>query len=291
MDSRVTDLRKEGSITFWIRRADNEQFSNPYSDIRFMLKKDVGGGVLITVLKERENLHVEIDNPEYGIVEFLHNISRYLDDDMMVALTWEKSVSKAYLNGELVAEGVSRRGEGMINIVYPREVQEMFEFMVVDTEHIRQTVNDRHRGFIIYGNPLRLGAIHWFDGEPIFVTGAITKTRQEGNNLKLDEVTVSLVLRLANKLPTGEISRDMDYSQILRVIAESFGLPVRCSKGQEPSHLHTDSDWDGEVHVEAPGQTFLLQGTFSPEHKKCSFVWAFSLDKYKKWFLLNFQSS
>jgi hypothetical protein len=214
MDSRVTDLRKEGSITFWIRRADNEQFSNPYSDIRFMLKKDVGGGVLITVLKERENLHVEIDNPEYGIVEFLHNISRYLDDDMMVALTWEKSVSKAYLNGELVAEGVSRRGEGMINIVYPREVQEMFEFMVVDTEHIRQTVNDRHRGFIIYGNPLRLGAIHWFDGEPIFVTGAITKTRQEGNNLKLDEVTVSLVLRLANKLPTGEISRDMDYSQI-----------------------------------------------------------------------------
>jgi len=290
MDSKLTNLREEGTITFWITRKDNEQFSNPESNIKFMLRKDVGG-IFLTVLKEREFLRVEVENPEYGSIELLHNIRKYLNDNVMVALTWQKNIAKLHLNGELVAEGVSSKGAGMIRIVYPQEVQEMFEFMRVDTEHIRQTVNDRHRGFIIYGNPLRLGAIHWFDGEPIFVTGAITKTHQEGNNLKLDEVTVSLVLRLANKLPTGEISREMDFPQILRVIAESFGLPVRCSKGQEPSHLHTDSDWDGEVHVEAPGQAFLLQGTFSPEHKKCSFVWAFSLDKYKEWFLLNFQSS
>jgi hypothetical protein len=285
-------LPQEGTITFWINKKDNEQFSNPQSNIRFKLREDVGDGILVTVLKEQENLHIEIDNPDYGTVEFLHNISKYLRDSVMVALTWEKSVCKLYLNGEPVAEGIFRRGAGMIGIMYPREVQEMFEFMRVDTEHIRQTVNDRHRGYIMYGNPLRLGAIHWFDGDPIFVTGAITKTRQDGNNLKLEEVTVSLVLRLKNRLPAGDISRNMDFPEILRVIAESFGLPVRCSKAQEPSVLHADSDWDGEVHVDAtPGQTFLLQGTFSPEKKRCSFVWAFSLDKYKEWFRSKFESN
>jgi len=179
----------------------------------------------------------------------------------------------------------------VISIVYPREVQESFQFIGVDSELIRQTVNDRHRGFIILGNPPTLGAVHWFDGDPIFVMGAITKTHQEGNNLKLDEVTVALLLRLRDKLPTGEISRSMDFTQILKIVAESFGLPVKCYKGQGNFFLHIDSDWDGEVKVDAgPSQTFLLQGTFIPEKKKCNFVWAFSLDKYKEWFRLNFGS-
>lgn len=179
----------------------------------------------------------------------------------------------------------------MISIVYPPEVQEMFEFVGVTIERIRQTVNDRHRGYIIGGNPILLGAVHWFDDETVLVMGAVTKSHQEGNRLKLDEVTVSLPLRLAARLPGGEIERKMDFPQILLVIAESFGLPVRCSKHQEPTLLHIDSDWDGEMHVEAlPGHTFLLQGTFSPENKKCSFVWAFSLNKYKEWYHSNFES-
>jgi hypothetical protein len=179
----------------------------------------------------------------------------------------------------------------MIRIVYSPEIQEIFDFAEVTAEHIKQTVNDRHRGFLIGGNPLRLGAIHWFNGEPVCVMGAVTKTHQEGNRLKLDEVTVSLLLRLANKLPAGEISRTMTFPQILRVIAETFGLPVICSKGQKPALLHTDSDWDGETRVDVlPVHTFLLQGTFSPRTNKCAFVWAFSLDKYKEWFHLNFDS-
>ena len=60
MDSRGNDLRQEGTITFWINKKDNEQFSNPESNIRFMLRKDVGGGVLVTVLKEKEYLHIEM---------------------------------------------------------------------------------------------------------------------------------------------------------------------------------------------------------------------------------------
>ena len=291
MDSRGNDLRQEGTITFWINKKDNEQFSNHGSNIRFMLRKDVGGGVLVTVLKEKEYLHIEIDNPEYGTAKLLHNIQKYLDSSVMIGLTWQQNVCKLYLNGELVAEDEIKKGIGMISIVLTREVHEMFEFIGVNAELIRQTVNDRHRGFVINGNPPRLGAIHWFDDDPIFVMGTITKTHQEGNSLKLDEVTVSLVLRLKNSLPGGEISRDMNFAQILRVIASSFGLDVRCSKGQKPSFLHEDSDWDGEIQVEAkPGQTFMLEGTFSPEKKKCSFVWAFSLDKYKEWFTLRYES-
>jgi hypothetical protein len=179
----------------------------------------------------------------------------------------------------------------MISIIYPPEVQKMFEFAGVTLERIRQTVNDRHRGYLIGGKPIILGAVHWFDDEIVFVTGVVTKSHQEGNRLKLDEVTVSLPLRLAARLPAGEIQRKMDFPQVLLVIAESFGLPVRCSKHQEPTLLHIDGDWDGETHVEAlPGHTFLLQGVFSPENKKCSFVWAFSLNKYKEWYNLFFES-
>jgi hypothetical protein len=176
----------------------------------------------------------------------------------------------------------------MISIVYPQEVREAFDFAGVSLGRIGQTVNDRHRGYLIGGNPIRLGAIHWFDDEILFVMGTVTKSRQEGNRLKLDEVTVSLPLQLAARLPAGNIERRMDFPQILRVVAESFGLPVGCSKHQKPALFHIDSDWDGETHIEAPpGDTFLLQGTFSPENKKCSFVWVFSLNKYKEWYHSN----
>ena len=81
----------------------------------------------------------------------------------------------------------------------------------------------------------------------------------------------------------------MEFPEILRTVAESFGMPVVCAKGQEPSLLHIESAWDGEIRVEAPeGHSFLLQGTVSPEEKKCAFVWAFSLDKYRTWFDLKF---
>ena len=57
------------------------------------------GGIFITVLKEREYLHVEIENPEYGDVEFVHDISKYLDNSMMVSITWKKNVCKLYQSG------------------------------------------------------------------------------------------------------------------------------------------------------------------------------------------------
>jgi len=178
----------------------------------------------------------------------------------------------------------------MINTIYPLEIENMFKFAGITTERIQQTVNDRHRGFLIGGNPIQLGAIHWFDDEIVFILGAVTKTHQVGNDLKLDELSVALPIRLTSRLPAGDIDRNMDFPKILQVIAESFGLPVRCSKLQEPAFIHMESDWDGETHVEElTGETFI-QGTFSQDTKKCSFVWAFSLDKYKAWYQSNFES-
>jgi len=178
----------------------------------------------------------------------------------------------------------------MINIIYTPEIQKMFRFVGITAERIRQTVNDRHRVFQIGVNPIQLGAIHWFDDEIVFVISAVTKTHQKGNRLQLDEVTVLLPLRLASRLPAGEVDRKMEPVEILRLIAESFGLPVRCSKFHEPALFHKESDWDGETHVEGlTGETFL-QGTFSPKTKKCNFVWAFSLNKYKEWYQSNFES-
>lgn len=100
--------------------------------------------------------------------------------------------------------------------------------------------------------------------------------------LNFNEVTVSLPLRLASRLPAGEINREMEFVEILRLIAESFGLPVRCSKLHESALLHIESDWDGQTHIEKLTGATLLQGTFSPETKKMFFRMGVFLEQIQR---------
>lgn len=283
MNAQEMDLRKEGSLSFWIRIKDNPPFKDPKSNINFMLNKDISG-LLLTILKEKEDLRIEIDNPDYGKIRIIHDISKYLNEDMMVALTWKENIVKLYLNGKLVEEGILKKGQGMIKVIYGPEADELLKNAYISYDDVYQTVNDRHRGLLISGSPLRINAIHWFEQKIVFVIGAVTKSRTIGNILKFEELTTSLILRLKDELPAGTINKEMNFVEILNVVAESFGVPVTTSKNGQPKLLHIESDWDGEISFKAErGQNILLQGTFNPNENKCSYVWAFSLEKYKAW--------
>lgn len=283
MNLQKDDLTNEGSISFIIRLKENPPFRDPNSNITFMLDKDIGG-VNITILKEKEDIRVEVDNRQYGKTRIIHNISDYLNNDMMIALTWKEDVIKLYLNGELADEDILEKGKGMIDVVIGPEANQLLEGTDISKDEIYDTINDRHRGLLIAGNPLRIGAIHWFDRKIVFLIASVSKSRTIKNILKFEQVTANLILRLKSELPAGIISRDMDFVAILTIVAESFGVPVITTKGGQPKLLHIAGDWDGTLSFKAgKGETVLLQGTFNPNENKCYYVWAFSLEKYKNW--------
>lgn len=283
MSSQKNDLIQEGSVSFWIKIKDNPQFKDRDSNINFMLNKDFGG-VTLTILKEKENLIVEVDNKSYGRTRITQNILGYLNKDMMVALTWKEYSLKLYLNGELIQEEILEKGKGMIQVKIGKELNNLLELTDVTYDDVYHTINDRHKGILIPGNPLRIGAIHWFNGKIVFVTSSVSKYKTIGNTLKFEEVVANLILRLRDDLPAGKIDKNMDFLNILHVVSESFGLPVKTTIDGQPKLLHTEGEWDGTISFKSEGnEDILLQGTFSQDDNKCHYVWAFSLEKYRNW--------
>lgn len=281
----MNDLTKEGTITFEILIKNNPQFKNPDSNINFMYNKNVGG-VLLTFLKEKENLKVEIENPSYGKLRLINNISTLLDKGIMVvSLTWKESSVKLYLNGELVEEGILKKGKGLIKIVLEPETDKLAQEIHISYDEVNKTINDRHRGILIPGNPMRIGATHWFEDKIVFLMAYISKSRVIGNTLKFEEVKTNLILKLYEKLPVGNITKNMHFDEILNNVAKSFGVPVTTIKNGEPKLLHIESEWDNKTveFKSKNNETVLIQGTFSPNEKKCYYVWAFSLNKYRDW--------
>ena len=174
---------------------------------------------------------------------------------------------------------------GNIEVALSPEAECLAEIGGISIEEITSTVNDRHRGILIPGNPPLVGAVHWFAGHPILVIGEVSRHRKENEKLRIEQLICKLVLRLSSTLPAGKIDEWMKYGQILQVVAESFGVPVVCSKNGQPAKLHAEADWDGNVEIREMSQSaeVCVFGVFSPSEKKCRFVWAFSLEKYRDW--------
>lgn len=176
----------------------------------------------------------------------------------------------------------------MINITLSAEAHKIMQYIEILPLRVTTTFNDRHRGLLIQGNPLRIGAIHWFNNQIVFGTASVTKSRKIGDKLKFDEADANLVLELRNTLPAGNISQNMRFQEILNIVAISFGLPVTTRAGQQPQFIHFEAEFDGHFGVSAqPEDEVFLQGSGNLKEKKCWFVWAFSLKKYRDWFLSN----
>jgi len=97
------DLTNEGSVTFIIDVKENPHFKDPNSNITFMYNYNVGG-IILNLVKEKTTLRVGIENTKVGISKIETDISKILNKNMMVALTWTKESAKLYLNGEFISE-------------------------------------------------------------------------------------------------------------------------------------------------------------------------------------------
>jgi hypothetical protein len=105
INNKNTDLTKAGSVNFWVRIAQNPNFTKPETNINFMYEKNMGG-VLLTILKEKTSLKIKLKNPKYGFSTIESDISKKLHNDMMVTITWTEKEAKLYINSEFAAQGV-----------------------------------------------------------------------------------------------------------------------------------------------------------------------------------------
>jgi len=156
----------------------------------------------------------------------------------------------------------------------------------VSAQRAIQTVRQRHSSMLILSDKPMLNSIRWFeDGDIVFVSALVTKSRPEGSGIWIDEVRAAIVLSLRPNLPGGVLDRNTEMAQLLPVIARSFGRKVLCHPAFGFSSLYT-GPWDGQMpryDWAAGDETLLFSGSFDNRSKTCSWVWAFSPDAYRRW--------
>lgn len=174
----------------------------------------------------------------------------------------------------------------MISVKLNDQARDLMQYVKISPARVGKTFNERHCGLLIPGNPMRIGAIHWFkDDQTVFCIGSVSKSHREGERLYFEEVVAELILDVTGQLPAASLNREMDFNQILDIVARSFGLPVATVAESPPNVIHYKAPWDGQMQVQgAKDDTVLIQGSFNSDTNECSYVWAFSLNKYLKWY-------
>jgi hypothetical protein len=175
-----------------------------------------------------------------------------------------------------------------MEVVLTPECREVLARLDLSEERVTATFNNRTRGMLVPGNPARIYGVRWFDDSQIvFVSGTITASRREGERLYIDAVSANLGLVLRQALPAGGITPELRMEELLLLVAESFGIPVQCHPDGRPMTLYSGR-WDGSgvsVAEAYPDDTVLVSGSFDPSENTCSYVWAFSLNRYLDWFM------
>ena len=173
----------------------------------------------------------------------------------------------------------------MIRVTLGKQAQQLMQYIEVMPSRVGKTFNERHRGGVVAGNPMRMGAIHWYEDQTVFALGSVKKSRREGERVHFEEVSADLVIDVTGELPSDTLKPEMDFNHILGIVANSFGLPVVTARGCPPSAIHYKAPWDGSIHVEnAKEDKVFLQGVFNRQKRECHYVWAFSLRRYLAWY-------
>jgi len=136
-------------------------------------------------------------------------------------------------------------------------------------------------------------AIRWLNGfRGLFVFGTITVQTldEQTNRVHIDEVKIPLVLQFARVLPAGRFGRETDIAIVLDLLAESFGVPIRCHPDEPFSTLYSGpAIYNSEKSApfiqfrDKPVDDILLLGTCQPGNGYAEHFWAFSLTKYREW--------
>jgi len=158
----------------------------------------------------------------------------------------------------------------------------------ISPEMLTRAVNERHQGLASDGRD-RIIAVHWLSPEAaILVDSRITgsKSEPDSNSIDVFEVTAQLAIRISNELPAGSVHPGSAISELLPIVAESFGAKVTGDMNEDATWVY-EGPWDGHsIHVlgYAGQSTTFVTGSLYPDIKKCELVWSLDTEKYLKWF-------
>ncbi len=175
----------------------------------------------------------------------------------------------------------------MIDVSYSKGCAQLMRLLELSPELAVCTVNEKDVVFID-SRRSRLVACRWFSEETVILVDAVVEQKsekQDDEDAGIGEVAAQLVLELRPELPAGRIGREMDMEEILAVVAQSFGLPIRCATDEPYSTLYTGGGELETVSVQAePRATdFCVIGTYRSDNY-CELVWAFDVKRYREWF-------
>ncbi|MCH8044674.1 MAG: hypothetical protein IID44_13250 [Planctomycetes bacterium] len=206
---------------------------------------------------------------------------RVLDDDEQAILLDDPLAPFRLKSGETSSE--EERREPII--VAPGPLSGRVEEMGgLCQDAISMTVNYPHRGILVSA-PAMIIAVRWFTEGPVFVIGAVSGVDEDEDRdeSKITHVTALLALRLSDVLPGGTINPWMDLRQILQIVVDSFGVPIRCSEKGVAKNFHVEADCDGNVLVDEDESDVVILGGVNRDEGKCRYMWALSVKKYKEW--------
>lgn len=160
----------------------------------------------------------------------------------------------------------------------------------ITEEEVVATVNDRHRG-LADDKATRLAAVHWFDeSRIIFVDATITERVGDERNFWINSVAATIAIVLRSELPNGTIDRSMDMGTILAIVAESFGLPLRCHPDEPYSTLYTGpailrGGKPSAINIKHPGGQLelIVGGSVRPAENYAELFWVLHVEKYREW--------
>ncbi len=95
-------IKKDFTVTFWIRNSNNPGWNLKDSDINFP-PFTINEGIRVFFFKVKSYFTVCVLHPEIGYRKIKTDVTNYLGKDTFVAFTNDKDFSKLYLNGELAA--------------------------------------------------------------------------------------------------------------------------------------------------------------------------------------------
>jgi len=141
----------------------------------------------------------------------------------------------------------------------------------------------------------RLTLAKWTSNDRmLFVDGTINHMVTIEGKLYVDRMTPLVVFALRPELPAGRITRDRDIEEIMALVAESFGVPVRCHEDEPFSTLYS-GPWNGKNEIERErvvvSHGYAYCGAFERDPFWAYRVYSIDLTKYLDWAKRHFQSS
>ena len=127
----------------------------------------------------------------------------------------------------------------------------------------------------------------WRPGDRIIlIDGPIRKPSRVNGRPVVEEMDPLLVLALRPDLPAGRISRECDIEELLALVTESFGVPVRCHPN-EPWSTLSSGPFGGQHHVRQdrlpPGHKFIIYGHYDHEGKWANLAYTIDITKHLSW--------